>query len=495
MQTDPLLTQFPGREVQISQLGGLLSCSPTVRAVYIHGPTATGKSSVVRAVLNSISHSPSQVAWINAVECAGAARIIYERALSTWLSEHSTAASSSSSSASPLLSKCDSLAGFVAAVQSLPRNVHRYLVVDCAERLRDMHAASTASGSAASAGGGLLSILLRLGELCDNQNVTVVLISALPWDKVRPRGGCFEPMIIRFPAYSKQETLKILALDWRPPVKSSTSDNNDNDAMDIDDENRVEYHETQQFYSEFAKVAYEVFHRTCADLSEMRYLVALLFPRYITPILDDGNDGDESETIKGDGLVGSSFAEIIAREEAEAEQLRRLTLRNNTAAEVELPYYAKFMLISAYLASYNTARYDVRFFAHASDASGKTGRRARNTNLKSSGRGSRQTKHDDALAAANRNRPHLAGPKAFPMERMLAIFYSITGDEATVAVGSVAADRLVATLCSLKLLGKVTKGDKLDAVRLKCAATLDLVRSVAKSVQFDFDKYLEDDRA
>lgn len=40
----------------------------------------------------------------------------------------------------------------------------------------------------------------------------------------------------------------------------------------------------------------------------------------------------------------------------------------------ELPYYSKFLLISAFLASYNNSRYDMRIFSHDSGLK-KKGRR------------------------------------------------------------------------------------------------------------------------
>ena len=36
--------------------------------------------------------------------------------------------------------------------------------------------------------------------------------------------------------------------------------------------------------------------------------------------------------------------------------------------EFDLPYYTKFLLLASYLASYNPARYDVRYFSKVGEA-------------------------------------------------------------------------------------------------------------------------------
>jgi origin recognition complex subunit 5 len=68
-------------------------------------------------------------------------------------------------------------------------------------------------------------------------------------------------------------------------------------------------------------------------------------------------------------------------------------------------------LIASYLASYNPPRFDVRYFAKASEE-----------RKKKKGGGTRKGRVDKL---GGKMRQQLLGPKAFPVERMLAIFYSI----------------------------------------------------------------------
>lgn len=71
----------------------------------------------------------------------------------------------------------------------------------------------------------------------------------------------------------------------------------------------------------------------------------------------------------------------------------------------DLPYYAKFFLIAAYLASYNPAKADRHIF------------------VKNRGK-------DRKKKRQKRKQPEqLLGPKAFALDRLLAIFYAIIGED------------------------------------------------------------------
>ena len=76
---------------------------------------------------------------------------------------------------------------------------------------------------------------------------------------------------------------------------------------------------------------------------------------------------------------------------------------------MELPFHSKFLLIAAYLSSYNPMKSDKRFFLKHHGKVRKT-----KTSLK---------------AKEKRVSSQLTGPKAFPLDRMMAIFYAIVDDQ------------------------------------------------------------------
>jgi len=71
---------------------------------------------------------------------------------------------------------------------------------------------------------------------------------------------------------------------------------------------------------------------------------------------------------------------------------------------MELPYYAKFLLMAAFLASFNAPKYDRRLFAKHHGVQKKRAVTSRKTVKRSS---------------------LIVGPKAFNFERLTAIFHSI----------------------------------------------------------------------
>ncbi|XP_030409674.1 origin recognition complex subunit 5 isoform X3 [Gopherus evgoodei] len=245
---------------------------------------------------------------------------------------------------------CDTFNDFVRLfkqeiiIQDL-QNQTVYIVLDKAEQLREMEA-------------NVLPGFLRLQEMTD-RNVTVVFLSEIVWELFRPNTGCLEPFTLYFPDYSI----------------------------------------------------------VCRDLKELRHLAALNFTKYCEPVVrGEANERDtrrlwkniESHLKKAMQTVylreiSSSQWERIQQDDGEPGHLKGLSAH----AHVELPYYSKFLLIAAYLASYNPARTDKRFF------------------LKHHGK----IKKTNFLKKHEKTSNHLLGPKPFPLDRLLAILYSIVDNK------------------------------------------------------------------
>jgi origin recognition complex subunit 5 len=81
----------------------------------------------------------------------------------------------------------------------------------------------------------------------------------------------------------------------------------------------------------------------------------------------------------------------------------------------------------------------------------------------------------------------LLGPKVFPVERMLAIFYSIITDDVAFSQDI---QLQVTSLITLRLLTRVSPADRLDDIRCRCNASYEFIRKVAQSVRFEIDHYL-----
>ena len=87
--------------------------------------------------------------------------------------------------------------------------------------------------------------------------------------------------------------------------------------------------------------------------------------------------------------------------------LRQVSMHSESQKKVyfDLPYYTKFLLIASFLASFNPAKFDMRFFSRSRED--KVIKRQVNSRKK------------------DNVRQQLQGPKIFHLERMLGIFYNI----------------------------------------------------------------------
>uniref|UniRef100_A0A8C9RP97 Origin recognition complex subunit 5 n=1 Tax=Scleropages formosus TaxID=113540 RepID=A0A8C9RP97_SCLFO len=413
----PRLTHLlPCREAQIKTLLLLLGEPEhySYPSIFIYGHRASGKSHVTLTLLKELK-MPHVV--VNCVECVSLGLLFEHVLLSLFGSSHTS------------LPRGPSLSDFVRLYRQLcsedPAKQTRYIVLDHAELLRDMSA-------------NLLPGFLRLQELVED-NVTVIFLSEIVWDKFRPNTGCFEPLLLHFPDYSKGRLQQILAQDSCPSY-------------------------SPELYSSYISILLGVFYSVCRDLRELRHLAALNFPKFCEPLeKGEGNESDAHklwrniephlkkamQTVYLREVSSVQWEEQQQKEEKEVGELRGLSAYTH----VELPYYSKFLLIAAYLASYNPARTDRRFF------------------LKNHGR----IKKTNFLKKHEKTSNHLLGPKPFPLDRLLAIFYSVV-DSRVAPTASIFSQ--ISSLVTLQLLTQVGHDDQLDSPKYKCAVSLGFVRAI-----------------
>ncbi|XP_029472133.1 origin recognition complex subunit 5 isoform X2 [Rhinatrema bivittatum] len=403
-------------------------------SIFIYGHRATGKTYVMHTLLK-VLELPHVI--VNCIECF-TSRLLFEEILSQ-MNSHCSAMEREFSSHEC----CDTFNDFVrlykqATLEQDLQNETVYIVLDKAERLREMEV-------------NLLAGFQRLQELT-GCNVTVLFLSEIVWEKFRPNTGCFEPLTLYFPGYNKGELQRILSHD-----------------------HPAEY--SDDFYTSYINILLSIFYTVCRDLKELRHLAALNFPKFCEPVVKgEAKESDTHRLWKNIEPhfkkamqtvylreISSSQWEKIQQEDREANQLKGLSAH----AHVELPYYSKFLLIAAYLASYNPARTDKRFF------------------LKHHGK----IKKTNFLKKHEKTSNHLIGPKPFPLDRLLAILYSIV-DSRVAPTANIFSQ--ITSLVTLQLLSMAGHDDQLDGPKYKCTVSLDFIRAVARTVNFDIIKYLYD---
>ncbi|KAJ3166861.1 Origin recognition complex subunit 5 [Geranomyces variabilis] len=440
----PPSSPYPGRDKEVEQLNNLLRDeheAPSV--IFITGLPSTGKTFITNHVLSQLPH---RVAKLDCTE-RHTPRLLFESALAQLAGRPPEPLTQDVSGPWGTVLRCDNTTDFVSKLDLLlsqpPRNFGKtVLLFDNAQKLRDM-------------GPYFLAALMRIPEQTQH-NITVVLISTLNWQDFRPRIDSVDPNIVEFPMYTREEVMQIIAQDC-------PSD------------------EEPEFFTGFIAMLYEVFVHPCKDMRELRHLVTLLFPKYVEPVKAGKMTRQQTSKLFGNiqDHLRDALQGLYLRQISSSEWRQGMSATNQTSSAgphkpqtragpgaMDLPYYTKFLIIAAFLASYNPPRLDVRFFAK--DRSDEVTRRKGGK-----GRAGRVQKEGGKM------RQQLLGPKAFPVERMLAIFYSILPDEIE---STVDIQMQIASLTTLRLLVRVTAPDRLDGVKCKCNASCEFVKAIGRSI-------------
>lgn len=431
-----LQKELIGRQKQIELLVSLFGekHEMTLPSLFIYGHTGGGKSLVISRILEELE---GNVVTINCIECYSQ-KVLYEQVL-----EKVTILTVPAEAHQGYI-KCDNMNDFVkhltASVKEQKiQDETLYIILDKAEKLRDMEPH-------------ILPAFLRLQEFTQ-LNICVIFLSEIIWEKFRSNTGICEPYTVFFPDYTKDDIFEILCIDC--PAEYS-----------------------REFYASYINLLLSVFFYVCRDLKEIRHLASLNFAKFEEPIKKgEATVNDTRKLWKNIEPHLKRALQTVYLREVSSSQWEKIQQENIAGQEVsvpslhyrsylELPFYSKYLLIAAYLASYNPAKTDRRFFSKRSEK--MKGKFKRNNERKSN---------------------HLLGPKLFTMDRLLAIFYSIV--EGRVAPS---ADLFmqISSLVTLHLLSQVSSDDPLELPKYKCLVSLETIRSISRTVNFDILRYLYD---
>lgn len=442
-----LIIRYPGRQSQITLLYNLFGFEdePVPDVVFIHGCSGTGKSTIVIDTLRACN---IYCAIVNLIECY-TSKILFETILNK-LMAHVVDPSRGQPYA-----KCDNMMEFIFNLQRYAKenDISRSVIIlDKAERLRHMD-------------GNLLPGLLRLRELSNLATpFSVIFISELPFQKYYFKGNIVEPLKIFFPQYNMKEFIDILTLDYNNSMKSIR---NSYKSLDID----------LDFYKNYLHVFLSVFYRNCRDLNELKYMSRLNLCNYCQPIIKGECDASNAMALWKNisPILKSSLDNLYLRISTKSDKAKTnqtvVFSSKNLAHTLELPFYAKYLLIASYLASYNSPKDDKRLF------------------MKYHGR-KRKTMKDvkEKSKVSEQLRTNL-GPKAFGFNRLIAIFYAIL-DEKVDFNSSLLAQ--LSSLVELQLLTASSDGCNLNGQKYKCSVGFDVIQNISAMVEFNIRKYLSD---
>lgn len=417
---------FPGRESVIDDLTFKLQSGWPV--LFVHGHRGTGKSSVVREVLTESGLTMS----LQDLREGCSPKDVFTRSLLDY----------NVSSPRPFFDlmaacACPDVTTFLAKLMQGEKRERFVIVLDSAEVLLQSDPS-------------LLNCICKMHELIrDHLQLTVILISCLPfYNFLRPGMALFKPLVVHFKSYSREQLLLIIRT--RRPADPFS----------------------REVFDNYTQLVLSVLFDVTRNVAEIAFVCDTNWEAYVEPI-SRGEVG-ERESAKLWRLF-----EPRLRHAASSIALKGKTMDVVTE---EMPLAMKFLLISAFLSSFNSKASDKRFFVKT-HARRKISRRVNNQTQRS-------------------------GPKAFPIERLLHVYQSLLNlnfdfdpqdadliSEKRLKSGNEVFS-LLEDLLSLRLITRVgTAGCAISSVRkwrISDCVTFDYISAISESIQFDLSSHLEE---
>nr|XP_043622593.1 origin of replication complex subunit 5 [Erigeron canadensis] len=470
---DDLISALPGRKNQILEILRLLGpVNCPVSPLFVYGGSSTGKTSTVLEVFRYLNRPyvySSCRTFYNA-------RQLFENILNQLLL-HRKCENNGYSSAKKCEKQSDFVnllkGGLLGVVDKLKKKEGVsgsmvYLVFDSLELVRDWDKSGT-----------ILPLLFKLHDILKLNDVGFVFISSSSLDTYHSDTGFVDPIPVYFPDYT-EEDLRQIFMRNQPNLK---------------------------LRSAFLDVVLKPFCRVTRRLDELSTALSPLFKKYCEPL-------DDLSVVPNEEIKRKLFSYFqphvapalneIFRVTSQAsvvaggkDKLKKMKLGASDSID-EINFHmstsAKYLLISAFIASRNPATLDASLF----DSTGGPANQKRKR--KSS------EKSMDLKEAAEQEQ-FMKGPGTFPLERLLAIFQCITSVEEysleeesqgeTSSGGDGGENRLmsdillqVSSLCSANFITKGGSCPLEGSTRYRSTVSEDLALKVARSLKFPLSKYL-----
>ncbi|KAF8504470.1 putative origin recognition complex, subunit 5-like protein [Russula emetica] len=515
---------FPGNDTLISQLITLITtCPPTF--TYLHDPhTPRATASLVNTLTSSLSaidansSAPGDVpiiasAQVNAI-ASFSPRLFYDTTfnrLAKWRPRWEDGCGNWQGGTAGGARYNDSLDGFLHGLRALqvqlcgdetelqsPRKgrgktreqnkvtkvVKMVLVVDRAERLKESLP-------------GLLVPLTRLAEL-SRVDLQTIFISQSPWEDIKPPlGAAIEPFHLSVYPPSQEDTLRILTSRFPTDGDLAAAPHAYHPAL-------------AQLYAQYANALYSICSPFTRDPHELAYVAAAQWPSFIAPVLEAQKDIAEFQTIPEDVRLRlfrvflpsftAALEALLPRKMHASAWSRTSDLNEGPGVDEKsvetvtrsLPTLQKYILLSAFLASSNPPKTDMRMFA----------RNLRNAiQATARGRFAQDATTQCEFSSKSKVPQRLAGPAPFPLDRMNAILATLLEehDLETRAIGPeltqpgeytemelmrVHTSGAVAELAAAHLLLRVSPPDRLDGPPMyKCGISFDVALALGRDMR------------
>ncbi|XP_004492748.1 origin of replication complex subunit 5 isoform X2 [Cicer arietinum] len=484
---DDITSSFPGRSSQIHEVVRLLGpLNSPLLPLFVYGGASTGKTSII---LQIFRHLKRPLVYSSCRTCYNQ-RILFESVLNQLLLHRKNMANSYTNA-----KRCERPSDFVnflrEALTGIVNNLKEkseklisekkthdggmgnmiYLVFDNFHLVREWDKSST-----------ILPLLFNLYDMLKIPEVSLIFISSTSPDTFYSNMGYVEPIPIYFPDYTEGDIRQILLRNQA----------------------------NQKLYSSFLDVALKPFCRITRQVGELATALKPLYEQYCEPLSDKGKGVLPSEDMKRRLFnhikphIASSLNDVFkvsSPSSREVETSKETKLKGNPKRSEEiadLDFHmstsAKYLLISAFLASRNPATLDASLF----DSKGGSDNRKRKRKASEKALEKKELLEEELL---------MKGPGTFPLERLIAIFQCIVSvadepsdeDEqnneelgAQCGNGSLMSDVLLqlSTLCNANFIFKGKSCPIEGSTRYRSTISENMALKVARSLKFPLSKYL-----
>lgn len=323
--------------------------------LYLYGQKSVGKSLCLQKFLQSQDWITTAV--VHTIECY-ANKTLFETIINAFYGHQP----SKENDYLPF-AKTDSIEDFILELSLMDKPGNSYLIViEEAEKLRDMEF-------------NLLSVFTKLQELT-GINISCIFLSHIAFEKM----GTTEMIKIYVPDYCKNDLIKIFTSKYKDIHMGIFKNISSNPELNEETKIRqLQVAETldETFYKCYLNNFLNVFYKACRDITELHSLAKKCYKAYYAPVLTEEikyNDitnlwRHSQKALKISLQTGHMRVENLASTDLSQKMNPELTMeptKENSirgfAQTLELPNYAKFLLIASFLASHNDAKYDRRLF-------------------------------------------------------------------------------------------------------------------------------------
>lgn len=337
----------------------------------------------------------------------------------------------------------------------------------------------------------LLPALARFGEMVytipsldavfsNNRQIpglSIILITTLPLATALHKPSTPH---LHFPSYTRADLLTILS---QSPPKIFLSPPDSEQYPDYTPDLAAE--DDAWLWGRFLGAVWESLSKqTGRDLVSFRNTSLRLWREFVKPVVD-GTFGTRNfsrlivnrrHLFQMEDSVLDRIIATPSTSDADAGPPAKTPVKRKTIQH-DLPYYTTFILIAAYLASYNPSRTDTTYFMKHTDKR----------------KNKRKVRTDAGVSKAKHRRisRHLLTPSPFTLDRLLAIFRSLL-DGPVPQLADIYTQ--IATLTSMRLLvrvGGAGSSDPLDAgSRWRVNFGWEWVRGLGRTVNLEVGEYL-----